>query len=202
VRLLLAAVLALSSLCYCTDVGAFGYRWETLGKVHVHRHSVSFDVSKLSDDDYLTSKDLMGYGTYTMTFKVHPVKSGAVAAGYSFLLGSATEIDVEEQGSKPGEVEFTNWINPFNGVMCRAKFQNANKAHTFTYEWKPGYIAYHIDGVEVCKSFVYIPKLPANFVFEFYAMDDESWGGVWKKAKRRMTVTGFKFEPWEGVPLI
>ena len=181
---------------HCSDVTVFGHHWSTIGKVHVHKHSVTFKVSKREDDNYLTSKDLMGYGKYTMTFKVSPNKSGAVAAGYSYLPYSETEIDVEEQGVKPGEVEFTNWVTPLMGTMCRAKFLAPTKLHTFSYVWTPRLVTYFVDGVKVCEAVTTVPTKDANFIFEFYSTDDASWGGKWVKAKRRMTVTDFKFEPW------
>lgn len=191
----LIALLFLSSLCFAGDATVFGHRLETRGRVHVHRHSVTFDVSKPEDDDYLTSKDRMGYGLYTMTLRMKPNQSGAIAAGYSYLPNSTTEIDVEEQGSRPGEVEFTNWVNPQTGTMHRAQFSTQYEYHTFSYLWAPGRIAYFVDGVQVCVSTTNVPTEPANFVFEFYATDDATWGGAWVKQKRRMTVVDFSFTP-------
>jgi beta-glucanase (GH16 family) len=110
-------------------------------------------------------------------------------------MGSETEIDVEEQGSKPGEVEFTNWVNPLMGTMHRSLFEKPKQFHVFTYVWIPGKITYFVDGEEVGESITNVPNLPANFVFEFYAMNDETWGGTWKRGKRHMTVVDFHYSP-------
>jgi beta-glucanase (GH16 family) len=136
-----------------------------------------------------------GYGTYTFTYLQDVVQSGSIAAGFSYLSGSVTEIDVEQQGQYPQRWDFTNWLTTLHKDTSFVEGYPANEPHTIEYVWTPSQITWYMDGQQVAQHHEYIPSTPAPFLLNFWGTNSRNWGGLATKGTRHMIITGFNYQP-------
>jgi endo-1,3-1,4-beta-glycanase ExoK len=152
------------------------------------------DATHFYDASFQTT-DAMGYGTYTVRFRQDTVKSGTVAAAFSYDPHSVTEIDIEQQGNHPGTIDFTTWQTLKHHENTQAKYDSAGE-HEIKYVWAPGRIDYYIDGKLVATHTKNVPTQPAPFVFNYWRSHSKNWGGkMTTGGVRRMTVTYFDYQP-------
>jgi beta-glucanase (GH16 family) len=103
--------------------------------------------------EYRTLK-VFGYGRYQVRMKV-PRGSGIVSSFFVYTGPSEgtphDEIDMEFLGRDTTKVQFNYWTNGKGGneKMHKLGFDAAADFHEYGFEWRPDYIAWFVDGVEV-----------------------------------------------------
>jgi beta-glucanase (GH16 family) len=135
------------------------------------------------------------YGTYTFIYKQDVVQSGSIASGFSYITGSVTEIDVEQQGQYPDRWYFTNYQSVPNKDSSFVDGYDATNYHTLSYRWTPTEITWFLDGVQVGQHQEFIPLQAAPFLFNFWGTNSSKWGGVATPGTRHMAIVSFSFQP-------
>lgn len=136
-----------------------------------------------------------GYGTYTFTYSQDVVQSGSIASGFSYLSGSVTEIDVEQQGQYPQRWDFTNWNTTSEKDASFVDGYDATQPHTISYVWQADGIQWYLDGQLVADHDQDVTSQPAPFLFNFWGTNDANWGGLATAGTRHMIITGFSYQP-------
>jgi beta-glucanase (GH16 family) len=137
----------------------------------------------------------LSYGTYTFTYAQDMVQSGSIASGFSYITGSVTEIDVEQQGCYPQRWDFTNWQTTAHKGSSFVDGYDATTYHTISYTWTANRITWTMDGAQVAVHDEFVPSQAVPFLFNFWGTNNSKWGGMATAGTRHMTVVGFSFQP-------
>ena len=145
----------------------------------------------------IVSQTLFGFGTFQFSADMPMGVSGTVSAGFLYLSDSETEIDVEQQGCKPGRFDFTNWTSESKQLKKNSDATGFDPGpHRFVIVWTPKKIEWSIDGVMVATHIEKIPQKEAHFIFNLWGTNSPNWGGTaTANHQRQMTVSSFQFTP-------
>lgn len=149
----------------------------------------------VSQGGEIKSKQVFGYGTYTFVMRMSSTSdtpdgpgsaaSGSVSAGWNFLPGSETEIDIEFRGDIPGEIRCTNWVNfkptslkTVKKTTTLAPARPAEAFHTYTFVWTPGKVIWYMGGQKIAENTTNVPSKPAQIRFNHWGTDSTGFGGL------------------------
>lgn len=146
-----------------------------------------------------------GYGTYEFVVKASasaaglPV-SGSITGCFSYLSGSATEIDMEVEGNfRSNLTQFTSWASDASPNQ-HTEFPCSPGPHAafiaYKYIWAPGKIEFFRNGVLLSTHTQVVPTQAAPMMFNHWGTNNPGWGGVsTPDVDRYMYVKSFKFTP-------
>lgn len=193
------------------EFSMFGYTWKmhasaapgggtfSRSNVSVQPHQVVLtldeDGTGNSTGAEIATVTPLGYGTYTFTYAQDIVQSGSIASGFSYITGSVTEIDVEQQGCYPERWDFTNWQTTAHKDSSFVDGYHATAYHAISYKWTANGITWTVDGAQVAAHEELVPSQAAPFLFNFWGTNNSKWGGLATAGTRHMTIIGFSFQP-------
>ena len=164
------------------------------------------DGSILSVGSEVQYAKICGYGTYEWTVKASstaqtPYSTGSAASGsvtglFNFVTNSATELDLEIEGSRPDILSLTTWHGTGSNQNT---FYNYNALlnsafHVYKYIWSPGKVEYYLDGLLVGTHTTDVPTAPAYPMMNHWGTNNANFGGVATPGiDRYMWVSNFKF---------
>lgn len=143
----------------------------------------------------IESVDAYGYGTYTFVMRMSSTAdqpdasgqavSGSVSAGWNYLPGSETEIDIEFRGDIPDTIRCTNFVNrrPENIRFAEktttvVSADPAGGFHTYSFVWSPGSIVWYMDGARIAENRSNVPSKPARIRVNHWGSNSAGFGGL------------------------
>ena len=127
------------------------------------------------------------YGRFEVQYKVF-AGNGHVSTFFTYHEITSTanwnEIDIEIHGRYTDNVQVTT-ITPHQKIHLRHQFVDFNPHidfHSYAFEWTPDYVAWFIDGEEVCRQTEeHIATLmrPQKIMMNIWNPEYENWVGAW-----------------------
>lgn len=119
------------------------------------------------------SWDFFGYGYYEVCMK--PIKNDGVVSSFFTYTGPSDnnpwdEIDIEFLGKDTTKVQFNYFTNGKGNheKVVDLGFDAAEDFHTYGFLWEQGAITWYVDGVEVHKASLNIPKTPSKIMMNVW----------------------------------
>lgn len=119
------------------------------------------------------SKEFYGYGYYEVCMK--PIKNDGVVSSFFTYTGPSDnnpwdEIDIEFLGKDTTKVQFNYFTNGSGNheKVVNLGFDAAEDFHTYAFLWEKNSITWYVDGVEVHKASLNIPKTPSKIMMNVW----------------------------------
>lgn len=156
----------------------------------------------------LQSSTKSGYGRYTYRMRgasasADPLQGGRALGGtisgaFSYLAGSATEIDVELESYAPTRATLGSWkgLADHSSSVVETGKPLSGGWHDYAYEWRPGSVAFFVDGAQVWQTTTSVPSEAAHVMLNVWPTNEAHWGGMLEGGDRFMLVDRVSFEPF------
>lgn len=119
------------------------------------------------------SREFYGYGYYEVCMK--PIKNDGVVSSFFTYTGPSDnnpwdEIDIEFLGKDTTKVQFNYFTNGKGNheKVVSLGFDAAEDFHTYAFLWEENAITWYVDGVEVHKASLNIPKTPSKIMMNVW----------------------------------
>lgn len=119
------------------------------------------------------SREFYGYGYYEVCMK--PIKNDGVVSSFFTYTGPSDnnpwdEIDIEFLGKDTTKVQFNYFTNGKGNheKVLSLGFDAAEDFHTYAFLWEQNAITWYVDGVEVHKASLNIPKTPSKIMMNVW----------------------------------
>lgn len=155
----------------------------------------------------IVSSQLFWYGIFTFRVSIPEGISGTTSSGFLYVNGGETEIDVEQEGSKPGTIDLSTWYpgdseHSYLSVQTTTKSENPRRIHGIEPEfheykiiWAATHVDWYIDNVLIISHTKVVPTRPAYFIFNIWGSNHEYWSGpATPNHPRTMIVTDFAYQ--------
>ncbi|ADV66017.1 glycoside hydrolase family 16 protein [Deinococcus maricopensis] len=157
----------------------------------------------------LSTKERYGYGRYEVRMRAASdsasakragqAHAGNISAAFSYYDDSRTEIDVEIEGHRIADANFTAWRGRQDKDWKLAKGAAggslAAQFHTYAWEWTPGSLRFFVDGREQFLTRKTVPQDAAHLILNVWPTNDPGWGGAVQSGRLYMLVDYVKFTP-------
>ncbi|HBA98309.1 MAG TPA: beta-glucanase [Lachnospiraceae bacterium] len=122
-----------------------------------------------------------GYGLYQVCMK--PAKNtGIVSSFFTYADNPWDEIDIEFLGKDTTKVQFNYYKNGVGGHehLHNLGFDASDGFHVYGFDWRPNYIAWFVDGIEVYRTWGNMPSNPGQIMMNIWpGINVNEWLGAY-----------------------